>query len=252
MVKKPERYSFSKLNSFDMCPLSWYKNYVLHEEKADNAFALYGTLIHSLMERYEKGELELSALTPTFEWEYETALNGVKFPPNKWTDLGNSYYNSGLEFLSTYEGLEGKTILGVEQTFDIPIDDWIFTGVIDLAFRDEENKLVIRDWKSSKRWTGDALTEHARQPYLYSLWVKQQYGQYPDVLQFYHFREGKTADIPFREADLAEAIDWARKSVDKIRTAWVWEATPPSEFWCQNICSTRLNCEYAKPKRRKK
>lgn len=242
MVKELEKYSFSKLNSFETCPYGWYLKYIEGKPDTGSSFASYGTLIHSIMERFARGELKKEELVDVFEWEFPFALSGHKFPPNKYADLEMNYFLQGVEFLSSFEGFDGLKILGVEQEFDVQVDDWLLRGFIDLTYETADGQLVIRDWKSATKWSKKDLAEHARQLYLYSLWVKEKYGRFPDMLQFYHFRDHKTSDIPFNQNDFEKALDWARQTVDEIRNAWVYDAKP-DYYWCHYICGARDNCE---------
>ena len=86
------------------------------------------------MERYANEELELWDLASVFEWEFDTAIE-EPFPTKlfgKDYDMRGSYYNDGLNFLSNFQGYGDSKILGVEEKFDIQIDDWT-NGFIDLV-----------------------------------------------------------------------------------------------------------------------
>jgi len=56
-------WSFSRVNSFQKCPYCWYLEYFLSEGESppseENAFAEIGSLIHKILEKYVKGELEM-------------------------------------------------------------------------------------------------------------------------------------------------------------------------------------------------
>ena len=82
------------------------------------------------MEKYAKGEVELWDLPQMFEWLFDSAVQ-EEFPPNKYVDLRESYYKQGLDFLKTFAGYDKYKILGVEEEFELSIDDWNFVGVIN-------------------------------------------------------------------------------------------------------------------------
>lgn len=197
------------------------------------------------MERYANEELELWDLASVFEWEFDTAIE-EPFPTKlfgKDYDMRGSYYNDGLNFLSNFQGYGDCKILGVEEKFDIQIDDWILTGFIDLVLEDENGKLIIQDYKSKKNFKSKAeQAEYARQLYLYSLWAKEKYGKYPDVLRFMMFRKGLNVDIPFSIESLNESIEWAKSTVHMIRDCWDYEATC-DDFFGNNLCNYRNCCE---------
>ena len=66
-------WSFSSVNSYENCPKCFYLSYLQDPslEKDQNAFAQWGTLGHSLFERYVDGELELYELGKVYEEEYD-------------------------------------------------------------------------------------------------------------------------------------------------------------------------------------
>lgn len=207
------------------------------------------------MEQYAKGEAELWDLPQMYEWQFDTAVP-EKFPYNKFVNLRESYYSQGLHFLKTFEGYENITILGVEEEFAISIDDWQFNGVIDLVFQDADGRLIIRDYKSKASFKNeDEKHKYARQLYLYSLYVKEKYGRYPDELQFLMFRKQKEpVRVPFDFENLNEALRWAKDTVSIIRNAFDYPAQC-EDFYGENLCNHREYCllkprkKYSKKKR---
>lgn len=237
-----ETYSFSRLTAYDTCPQMYDYTYIHRKPKLKGVFSEYGTLTHSVLERYEKGELDLAVLPDVFEWEWDSTFEGLKWPPNKYVDLEESYKKQGLAFFRGFQGLpEDAEILGVEQHFEFPIGDFNLQGYIDLAYRRNE-KLVILDWKTAKAYGKNEITYKQRQPYLYSMWVKSEFGSFPDEIRFYHTRDNKNVRIPFKEDVYEEAIRWAVNQVNTIRQTWDFPPNP-SEFFCMNICSVRGSCE---------
>lgn len=246
-----ERYSFSKLSSWWTCPYGYKLKYIDHKVGIGNAFSSYGSLVHSIMERYAKGEIELWDLSSVYEWEFETAVP-EKFPYNKYVVLRNSYYKQGLDFLRSFSGYDGYKILGVEESFELKFNDWLFVGVIDLIFEDEGGRLIIRDYKSKAAFKDDKeRAKYARQLYLYSLYIKEKYGRFPDELQFLMFRKQQVIKVPFDEEALKGACAWAEDTVKIIREAFDY---PPSceEFYGENLCNHREYCEFKAKKQRSK
>ncbi len=252
-----EQYSFSKLSSWHQCKYGFYQKYILHKKGITNAFSEFGSFVHELLEKYAKKEIELWDLPELYEWGFEAAITS-KFPYNKYKFLKKSYHDQGLAFMKAFQGYEDYEILGVEQKFIIPMYDWELVGFIDLLFKDENGKLIIRDYKSKASFKNEEeKMQYARQMYLYSMYVKQEYGRFPDELQFLMFRENKTVSIPFDENALNEALEWANGTVNEIRNAF--DYPPASEncddFYAANLCNMRKECMYnavVKKKRKEK
>lgn len=245
MVK--ESYSFSRLTSFHTCPYAWYRRYVLGEHGEGNAFSDYGTLVHSIMERWAKGELALPDLAPTFQWEFDDALEH-EFPPNTRADLRSLYYKQGCEFLADFAGFENCEVLSAEEKFDTPIGDWVFNGIIDLTLRDKTTGAIkIRDYKSKKEFKSpEEQKKYGRQLMLYARHVHDQYGVWPEDVGFIHFRaKGARVNtiIRFTEQAAAEAAMWADNTVEEIRTVESFEPKT-DDFFCNHLCNYRSSCRY--------
>lgn len=242
-----EQYSFSKLSSWWTCPYGYRLRYIEHKAGIGNAFSSFGTLVHSLMERYARGEIEIWDLSTIYEWEFDSAVP-YKFPWNKYVDLKKTYYSQGLEYLKSFSGYDDYKILGIEEEFKIPMNDWIFVGIIDLVFEDENGRLIIRDYKSKSSFkNSQEQAKYARQLYLYSAYVREKYGKFPDALQFSMFRKKEIIEIEFNLDDYKEALQWADDTVSSIKSAFDF---PPNceDFYANNLCNHREYCEF-KPKK---
>ena len=90
------------------------QTYILHKRGIGNCFSSYGTEVHSLMERYARGEIELWDLTTIYEWEFDTAVP-EKFPSTPYCkNMRKLYYEQGLNYLKNFSGYADREILEVE------------------------------------------------------------------------------------------------------------------------------------------
>lgn len=113
--------------------------------------------------------------------------------------------------------------MAVEKRFDFKIDDRKFTGRLDFIGRDDDGSLVIIDHKSrlmkprSKRKkptkTDVELDDMLKQLYIYSLAVKDEYGEFPSKLCFNCFRNDTFIVEPFNDKAYKDAIDWALDTI---------------------------------------
>ena len=242
---RENRYSYSKLTSFNTCKFGYYKRYIEHQRGIGNCFSSYGTLLHSILERYGKGKLSIENLVDTYEWEFNTSIP-ERFPKTKYCpDMRKLYYTQGLDFLRNFKGYSNIDILDVETEFDIPLYDWIFTGVIDFVFIDKKtNELILRDWKSKSSFKNKKEeAEYRRQLYLYCIYIKDRYGRYPDKMQFYLLRKNKIVEVRFNEEDLLEAVNWANNTVKEIQQCWSYPPSPDN-FFCNQLCNHRFECPH--------
>jgi CRISPR/Cas system-associated exonuclease Cas4 (RecB family) len=237
-------WSFSKVNNYNRCPHGFKLTYIDKVPQIDNAFAEYGSFAHSLLEKYFKGEVEFFELSQMYENEYN--INVLhEFPSCEFCDLTEKYYNDGLKYFNSFDGLEDnyKTI-GVEQEIRLDIDGEPFIGYIDLILQDIiDGRYIIIDHKSKSKFKSKKEKEHfLLQLYLYSLYVKEQYGEYPKELKFNMFRTQKWETELFSEEKLKKSISWFTFNIDMIYSDNVFPKNK-DDFFCNNLCGVREICK---------
>ena len=235
------RWSFSSVNAYNTCPKMFKLTYIDSAPKVNNAFAEWGTFMHSLLEKYFKHEIEFFELSQLYLDGYKEHVK-CSFPPNKWVDLGQKYYDRGKEFCDNFDGdFEDCEVLGVEEKVKLDIEGRPFVGVIDLLVRDKDGLCVI-DHKSKAKFKSIAeRNDYLRQLYLYSIWVKEHYGEYPYKLMFNMVRAGGKVEVLFDENKADEAKAWFLSTIDEIYGDETFKATPDN-FFCDSLCSVRHSC----------
>lgn len=233
-----KKWSYSSLKLFEQCPYAFYLRYVEDIPEQPNAFAQCGGLIHSILERYFKGELFAFELSDTFEAEYSTAVTEL-FP---FFTMYKSYYDKSLAYLQNFDGIEGE-VLGVEQEMTAEIGGYKFIGYADLIMCDEKGIFII-DHKSKDKWKSrKERTDYLRQLYLYAYCIKEKYGEFPYKLVFNKFRAENPLDEElFHEGDYQSALDWFKTGVETILNAEEWECKF-DKFYCESLCGQAV-CPY--------
>lgn len=258
-------WSFSSVNSYNNCPKCFYLSYLQDPplEKEENAFAKWGTLGHSLFERYANGELELFELGDKYEEEYPEAVN-LQFPPNKYVDLNDSYYTKGRDYFENWNGFpDNWELVASEKEIHLDIGGNAFIGFIDLIVKDKKTgKYIIVDHKSKSKFKDDKeQEEYARQLYLYSLHIKEEYGEYPLYLIFNMFRANEVVKIKFSKKALNEAVKWFTGMIENIKKDTAFKDKiaiehrkkgkslkeyKKNDFFCCYLCSVRNFCNRSK------
>ena len=232
-------WSYSSLKLYSQCPYAFYLRYVEDEPEQANAFAQVGSLVHSILERYFKGELYAFELADIFESEYDTAVT-ERFP---FFNMYKSYTSKSLEYLRTFDGIDGE-IVGVEQKLETAIGGYKFVGFADLILRDE-NGLHLIDHKSHGAWKSKAeRKDYFRQLYLYCHAIKEKYGEFPYKLSFNKFRmpDDPLDSEEFHEGDYTAALDWFKTGVEQILSEKEWECKPDG-WYCEKLCGLN-SCVY--------
>lgn len=247
-------WSYSRLTAYNQCSYLFYLKYIECNEGEENFFSQYGSFIHKILEKYEKGELSLFELCDYYEENYRENVT-CPAPPNNYVDVGQSYYDKGLDFLENIDlDLESFEILGVEKKVEFKINDKNFVGFIDLLLKEKSTgKIIILDHKSAtikclkNGEVSKPYKEHfrnfVRQLCLYAKPTLTEYGRV-DELWWNLFKERMWIKIKFTNSDYIEAVKWAEDTLSAIENDEMWLPNP-SEYFCHNICDMRNKaCEY--------
>lgn len=235
------RWSFSSVNAYNTCPKMFKLIYIDSVSKVGNAFAEWGTFMHALLEQYFKHEIEFFELSQKY---IEGYADNVKcaFPPNKWVDLGEKYYDRGKEFCDNFDGdFEDYEVVAVEEKVKIQIEGRPFVGVIDLLLKGTDGYVIVDHKSKSKFKSKEERDEYLRQLYLYAIYVKEKFGEYPRQLIFNMVRAGGKEIVNFDEAELVKAKEWFVSTIDAIYADTKF-VPYKDDFFCNNLCSVRHSC----------
>lgn len=247
-------WSFSRLNAYYTCPYEFYLHYIECNKGDNNFFGQFGTLIHTILEKYAKGELSIFEISQYYEDNFDDIVT-ERAPFNKYVDIRQSYYEKGLDYLNNIDLiLEDYEILGVEKKVEFNIGGYKMLGYIDLLLRDKDGNIIVLDHKSASlkfKKNGDIsktdlkhFTDFKRQLYLYSMAVINEYNIEPKYLWWNMFKEKKHIKIEFNNEEYDEAIKWAESTVKLIEKETMWLPNP-DRYYCRNLCGMRNNaCEY--------
>lgn len=255
-------YSFSRLNSFYTCPWEWRQNYIECADKDGSAMAQFGSLLHTILEMYAKGELAIFELSMYYMEHFDEYVT-YDFPPNKYVDLRQKYYDAGLDYLDNIDlDLSNYDVLGVEKKVEFKIGDYDCIGFIDLLLRDKNSgEIIILDHKSASigvlksgkiaKKDREHFDQFKKQLYLYAKPVIKEYG-HVDKLKWNMFRDQNYIEIPFNQEEYEASVRWAEDTIKLIESETEWglnkefikaqeeDKYPP--FYCMNLCSQRFHC----------
>ena len=250
-------WSFSRLNSFYNCPYEWKLRYIDCNKSENGFFGEYGSLIHKILEKYEKGELSLFELNDYYEEHFSENVPHDA-PPNKYVDIKQSYYEKGLDYFNNIDlDLDKYEVLGVEKEIRFQIAGKDFIGYIDLLLKEKETgKIIILDHKSASikilkngkvsKSDQEHVREFIRQLCLYAIPIIEEYG-HVDELWWNLFKDKNWLKMPFNKEDYDEAIQWAEDTLKLIEAEKEWLPNPDF-YYCNYLCGQRNHaCEY-KPK----
>ena len=242
------RWSFSKLASFLQCPYSFYLSYIKNDkpDEIENYFSQYGSFAHKLLELWAKDELPAFCLAEEWRDGYEEA---VTMPPPPFPKgMADKYYNAAMDYFDHFEGFGDEwEVLSAEKKFVIRLGQYNVSGIADLVLKNKNTgELWVIDHKSKSM--NSMKKEHAlyrRQLYLYAMWCKEEFGEYPTKISFNMFKEGVFIDEDFSLDLLEETKKWFIDTIHEIENLdviEVWE-TKLNSYFCGQICGVAPECD---------
>ena len=249
-------WSFSRLSCYEDCPYRWYLRYLMDCPDEDRFYSSYGRFCHELIAGFYTGKYTKDRLLPEFLCGFSAEVTGERPDPKtvrRWLDQGAVYFEK-------FEPFPYKT-LEVERKADFTVGDAQFTGVIDLLGRADDGSLVLVDHKSAdlkprsgrkKPTLSDRkLDDTLRQLYLYCIWVKDTYGEYPAFLDLNCFRTGTLIHEKFDPERLEEAKRWVLDT--RARLFSDSDFIPNDDYFvCRWICGQHEHCELYEEEYRRK
>lgn len=246
-------WSFSRLNSFYGCKLEWKLHYLDCNRSENSFFGQFGSFVHKILEMYAKEELSLFELSMYYQEHFDEEIT-IPAPYNKHTDLRQSYYEKGLDYLDNIDLiLDDYEVLGVEKEVRFTIGGYDFVGYIDLLLRDKNtSEIIILDHKSASikilksgkvsKTDQSHFLEFQRQLYLYSKPVIEEYGKVA-FLEWNLFKDKNHIRIPWNKDDYEAALKWAEETIKLIGHEVNWEPNV-DWFYCKTLCGQKAHCEY--------
>lgn len=243
-------WSFSRINAYDYCPYSWYLRYIEGESGVGSFYADNGKAVHEVLEAVTSGEISVYDAPLLYLDKFNNIQNKVK------DSIMSKTFDSCIDYLSGLDEhtLDGYEIVGSELKINYKIGKYNFVGFIDLLLRDSDGNLIIVDHKSADYFlkkNGEPLAGtkklyegYVKQLYLYSMAVKQAYGEYPTKLVFNHFKDGgKRTVVEWRQEDCDATKEWAIETIKKIYKDKRFDAITKTGF-CYRLCEYRYDCVY--------
>lgn len=263
LLKAEHCYSYSQLSSFSECPFGYYLKHIEGVDEQSNGFAEQGSLIHEILDEWAKKKIKKEDMAAEYERRYADVV--VTSFPRFLTAKGyaESTYQKGLEYFRTFDEFPGYKVVSAEEKFEQPLQlvdgtTRPFIAFVDLVLRDEfTGGLVVMDHKS-KSWAEFRKNrdEMYKQQYLYSYFVHEKYGEWPQTLAFNLFKElGRKDEQEFSMDEFEKTMQWATNAIHKIESNDVLDwmeckeqkinkktGKQEPDMFCSAICGTRAHC----------
>ena len=244
-----ERFSHSRLSTFENCPLAYRYKYIEHlKSDLETVEAFMGSRVHDALERLYNG-LRLTVVYPKEDitayyldqWEKNWNPNILvvkdQYKPEHYRDAGLKAIS---DYYDRYHPFSGWKVVDTEMRVELALDEkHAMVGFIDrLDIKDKE--FEIHDYKTSGHLPEQADLDSDRQLALYEMAVRQKWPDAKNVDLVWHYlvfdKEMRSKRTPEQlDALKAETLDL----IKKVEAANVFPATPSALCnWCgyQDIC----------------
>ncbi len=235
------RLSFSRVDRWEKCPLSYRFRYVDKIESESGDAAMLGKALHGAIETIELGHIQREVTAPIDRatakaaWQAAFAEHGL---------VGAGVFSEGLElvlgFVRDQGELDPHDILAVEERFEIDLGGVTVVGVIDRVDRVDDETIEVIDFKTNRLlFARDDLTA-SLQLSLYCLAAKKLWPWAKRIqLTFWMLRH----DLKQRTTRSPEQLEAASAYVQTIagRLAKV-SAYPPRPNPLCGYCEYRERC----------
>lgn len=248
-------FSFSAINTYNTCPYAYRLSYIDKKPRVNNAFAQFGLAVHKVLEDYFLGKKDIWDLEKAYK-DYYSQYVTIDYPPNKFVDLSDSYFEAGLKFFKEFEPpIEDFDVISTESAilFDLT-DDIRVTARPDLVLKDNKTgKIILFDYKTAKLKTSKKAREEQIEGYmhqmnLYAHALKLGEKINIDEIRIWFIRDNEVVSKEVSEEDIKQSLDWFKDTINFIKSDENWIPNNSNEnlFFCQNICGVRNSCKFWK------
>lgn len=242
-------YSYSRLKTFEQCPLKY--KYTYHD-KAERDFAnsiesFMGSRVHETLEmlykdlKHQKLNTKEQVLNHYKRIWKENFTDNLKLVKEQYSE--KEYYKMGLKYLEDYyeshKPFDSDYTLGLEQEVYIDLfndEKYILKGYVDrLAVK--ENTLIIHDYKTSSTLPTENEINLDKQLTLYALALQGKYSDIKNIELVWHYLAfDKDIKITRTDNDYEHLKEEIKNKIDKIESVSSEEFTPKESIlcdWCE-------------------
>ena len=249
------KFSHSSTSTFENCPYSFKLMYIDALPRENNFYGEFGTLIHLCLEKYFTGELEAYELSGYYKQTYDTIVKSA--PPPYPVGIDLKYKEQGQYFFDFfYFEKEKYDVLATEDMLEFDLNGLTVVARPDLVLKEKESKnILLYDYKTAAPFwkdkkTGKEITDvskmdgYYKQMFIYTYALRKQKNIAIDEIALWFTRLDKTVIVPWSLEKETEAIYELEKTIDKIKTAEDFPFNNSNSFFCNNLCGSRLFCEF--------
>jgi len=237
------RHSYSSTKDFWECAKRYHYRVTTPDSAVPNEHMVFGKIVHSSIERYEKYDKSITKLVgwSLHEWEREMATSSflegkIPRPPKSFKRMYENYIHI------IKPKLPAKDI-EVEKFFKISLA-YSPDGETKISFVGKIDRIDsggIYDWKTSERLP-DTYELHDNQFFAYWWAYRKLYGENPSRIVYGHLGSGNLYNIDMSVSLLRNFENLLDKTTEVVYNAWRMERFPRIIGYQCKRCPFRSIC----------
>jgi len=231
----PKALSYSMVDGYERCGYWCYLAHVLGVEERPNFYSQFGSLIHSIIERDGRVQLEQKKRY-TEKGLLKLYDRLIEETPIYWPDRRTEerYKTMGRDMIVHYAQGRLGGLVAVEYRFRVNVGLPVpVTGVID-SVRRESNGLHVTDYKTGNPYPANQL-KNGPQLTLYAVATQLSFGEWPKGVEYYFLKTDQRFPLTRSRKQAKELIDHYRQVLERMK-AGEFRHHCEDEWWCRHIC----------------
>ena len=239
-------YSYSKISTFDTCPLQYKFHYIDGiKRETENIEAFLGSQVHETLRKLYQDMMftkrnSLSDLIDYYEGQWSRKWHALvrivkkEYTVEHYKELGRRCLKNYYEHHSPFEA---AVTIGLEKKVRLPLDEtgeYQFIGYIDRLAQPAKGIYEIHDYKTSLSLPNQQEVDSDQQLGLYQLALTDMLPDARKISLVWHYlafdREFRSTRSPSQLAELRE------QTLEQIRRIEASAGYPPTEsplcYWC--------------------
>lgn len=241
MATAAPRLSYSRIDRWEKCPLSYRFRYVDRIEEEQGDAAALGKAVHAAIETVERAHVReerrgaISAAEATRAWRDAFAEAGL---------VGAGVFEEGLELVLGFARDQGEldaySVVAIEEQFELRIGEQTVIGVLDRVDRIDDETIEVIDFKTNRLlFARDDLATHL-QLSLYCIAARLLWPWARNVrLTFWMLRHELKQRTTRTDEQLTAACEYVQAVAQQLAEA---EEYPPRPNPLCGYCGYRRGC----------
>jgi len=237
------RLSYTAVSTYEKCPLAYRFQYLEGLEVPPSPYLSFGRSLHSALEWFYGRDVPEPPSLQELLGQLESCWESEGFADE---EEERSFFRHAREVLEAFYHRNRdhfRLPVAVEQRFEIPMDGYLLTGVIDRVDRHADGSYEVIDYKTNRRLPELRRLREDLQLPIYQMACRELWGITPSKLTFYYLLiNQKFSTSPRDEDSLVGVRERLTRVAEGIRAG----RFPPNPNhlcpWCPfaDVCPSRV------------